>query len=158
MLKSIACCFNVDLAYLRRNYGRYLACSQNVPLVFSPFLVLVPFKMRRPEYENDGATGYVNLIDVTGVTAAEAGAGQDLTRCRVHLKGEHSVPSLFSAKNTSQRLNTGRLAFDRFCALQNSGRATDPLPVVKEGFYNQDNSSKFLGELIRLILKVDFRE
>ncbi len=158
LLKNIAGCYNADLPGLRKNYGRYLDCSQNIPLAFSPFLVLVSVKMRRPKCENDGATGYVNYIDVTGVTDTNEDAGLDSADCYLHLKGGHVIPSLFSEKNTRQRLNTARLALDRFTALQNPGNAGDSLTAVLERLYKLDNSSQVIGDFIQLILKAGFRE
>lgn len=114
--------------------------------------------MRRPECENDGATGYFNRNAVTAVTTAEVFADQDLISCYIHLKGGHSIPSLFSEKNTRLRLNTGSLALDRFMALQNSSNTSDLLPAVLDGLHKQENGNKFLGELISLILKAGFRE
>jgi len=158
LLKNIAVSYNASLALMRKNYGQYLDCGQNVPLPFSPYLVLVPIKMRQPECENDGATGYVNLNDVIEITTAEVPADQDLISCHINLKGGHSIPSLFSEKNTKKRLKTGRLALDRFLALQNSGKESDLLPAVLEGIYNQDNGNRLLGELISFVLKTGSRE
>ncbi len=108
ILKGLAAYFGVDLKATRKKYGQFLHCAISVPLPLSGDVILVPVKMRLPRYENDGATGYINLEDVEKVEEKEDGGERE--KCRLYLKGGHSLPVYTSAKIIRQRLHYGRMA------------------------------------------------
>lgn len=112
VLRQLARYYSVDPAALRKNYGRTLSCSQYVPLPFSVNFILVALKMRRPLTENDSATGYINLSAVEDVIPLSPGESENGVRCLVRLQGGHSLPSLYSLKNTEKRIATGRLSLE----------------------------------------------
>lgn len=58
-LQSAAKVFSTDLTALRRNYQRFLGSKGMVPLPLHSNFILVPFKVRKPQYKDHGATGYV---------------------------------------------------------------------------------------------------
>lgn len=117
VLKNIARHFGADLAALRETYGKLLGCDQNIPLSLSLNLVLVPLKMRKPQFEQDGATGYVSASAVTAITTTEKGEAPETARCLIHLTGGLTVPGLYSKRNTEKRLINGRLALSHYAAL-----------------------------------------
>jgi len=112
VLKAIAAGFNIDLTALRRNLHKIFGRSNSLPLTFTPDLALVPLKMRIPDYENDGATGYINYFDVTGIDEVQdVGPGQP--KCHFKLQGGHTVPCFFSRENMIQRMKIAELAHER---------------------------------------------
>lgn len=117
VLKNIASHFNADLTALRENYGKLLGCGQNVPLPLSLSLVFVPLKMRNPQFEQDGATGYVSACAVTAITTTEKGEEPETARCLIHLAGGFTLPGLYSKRNTEKRLINGRLALSHYALL-----------------------------------------
>jgi len=68
VVKHLACHYSKDLVSLRKNYGELLGITQNVPLPLNLDLVLVPLKTRYPQFEKDGASGYVNVCAVESLT------------------------------------------------------------------------------------------
>lgn len=120
VLSSMVAYYDADLDNLRKNYRTYLNCRQGIPLPLSPRLVLVPIKMRSVVSENDGATGYINLIDYKKVTTVEPSNAAGLAKCRIHLNGNHTLPSLFSRQNIEKRLAYGRQAHERHCTIKNN--------------------------------------
>ncbi len=152
LLKNICAFFNADLTSLRKNYGAYLGCRQYIPLPLSPGLVLVPVKMRRPGYGNDGATGFVNLFDVEKTLKPGPKEGLEEACCLLHLKGGHVLPSLFSLENTERRLNTARVAYDRFLSLQNKNSSTNFLQRNLEELFNEKGFEGLVRSLLMLAL------
>lgn len=120
VLRSMVAYYDADLDNLRKNYRAYLNCRQGIPLPLSPRLVLVPIKMRSVVSENDGATGYINLIDYQKVTTVEPSHAAGPAKCHIHLKGNHTLSSLFSKQNIEKRLAHGRQAHDRHCTIKNN--------------------------------------
>ena len=112
--------YDADLDNLRKNYRAYLNCRQGIPLPLSPRLVLVPIKMRSVVSENDGTTGYINLIDYQQVNTVEPLPAAGPAKCHIHLKGNHTLPSLFSKQNIEKRLAHGRLAHYRHCTIKHN--------------------------------------
>ena len=148
VIKNICAFFNADLTALSDNYGHYLGCKQDVPLPLSPVLVLVRVKMRRPRYENDGATGYFSLRDVTGISAPGPDREQG-TCCLVNLNGGHSVPSFFSKNNVQKRLSRANVALDRFNSLQKRDQDLEQLKELLENEMLADKRIKLLWELLK---------
>lgn len=109
--------FGFDSAELRRIYGSCLGCSQSVPLPLTNYLVLVPLKMRCPEFERDCATGYVNVCAVNSITEAAPSANKNLPKCSLEFEGGSSLPSLFSVKMTEKRLLNGLMTRELFCSM-----------------------------------------
>ncbi len=120
VLKCMVGYFDADLDRLRKNYRTHLGCRLAIPLPLTPRLVLVPIKMRSGISGNDGATGYINLIDCEKLTAVDPSAEKDAPKCLVHLKGNHTLPSLYSLKNTEKRLVKGRQAHFYHCSIKNN--------------------------------------
>ena len=109
--------YGVDGGNATRVHDR-LGCGQIVPLPFASYLVLVPLKMRLPNFVKDCATGYVNLNTVKDVTAADDSRDKKKPRCYVNCEGGSSLPSFISLKATEKKLKLGVLIRDYFCALQ----------------------------------------
>ena len=153
VLKNICACYNADLSSLRSNYGQYLHCKLDVPIPLSPVLVLVSIKMRRPLFENDGATGYVNLLDVTAISPPDPDRDREIS-CLVDLKGGHSLPSLFSEKNVRQRLGMANVALDRFKALQGRARESEQVQKLLDQDPFEDEGSQLFKEIIKALVFV----
>jgi len=150
VIKNICACYNADLKALCANYGKYLHCKQDVPIPLSPALVLIRVKMRRPLYENDGATGYVNLLDVTGISAPGPDREQEVS-CLLDLKGGRSVPSLFSEQNIRQRLAMADVALDRFHALQGRERKNEQILKLLESEMHEEERLKILKVILKVL-------
>ena len=150
VIRNICACYNADLRTLAANYGHYLHCKQDVPIPLSPALVLVRLKMRRPMYENDGATGYVNLRDVTGISAPGPDREQEAS-CLVDLKGGGSVPSLFSEDNVRRRLAMAKLALDRFLALQGRELKNEKIMKLLEDEMHEEEPFKILNVILKVL-------
>ena len=153
VLKNICACYNADLSLLRSNYGQYLHIRQDVPIPLSPVLVLVSIKMRRPLFENDGATGYVNLLDVTGISPPGPDREPEI-RCLVDLKGGHRLPSLFSEESVRQRLSMANVALDRFKALQGRARETEHVQKLLDQDPFEDEDFQLFRELFKAVVFV----
>lgn len=107
-LRRLARSYCLDLEALRRDCGRYLGLSQGMPLPFSPSLILVPLKMRKPVGRHDGSYGYVNCLAAEKLIAA-AGSG----RCRLLLQGGHELECLYTEQTARKRLRSGKILQDR---------------------------------------------
>lgn len=118
MLQNICAYFGCDLVLLRRSYGELLGCSQSAPLPLSLNLVLVPLKMRLPQFEKDGALGFVNFCAVRDILKPEEKVGAEANSCVVLLEGGLSVTVYFSKKCVDSRLAKGRTALTCFSARQ----------------------------------------
>ncbi len=135
VLKAIARYYGADLQALRKNYGAVLGLSQYVPLTLTPKLVLVPLKMRRPAFDQDGAIGYVNVCAVVKAgddsdDDEEAGGGGGAL-CQISLSGGHLIGSHYSLRSTEKRLVGGRLALNHFLTLQRQA-GPERLPLALE--------------------------
>jgi len=124
VLKQIASFYGYELSALRKKYGQLLGCRQNVPLPLNINLVLVPLKMRKPRFEQDGATGYINVCAVKAVESLTHTA-RDLhnretkdAKSLVHLTGGLRLYSYYSTNSTEKRLMSGRLALSHHKLLQ----------------------------------------
>lgn len=159
-LKKIVNFYGFEVSSLHQKYGALLGSKQNVPLPLTASLVLVPLKMRRPRFGQDGAIGYVNACCVEAVEAIEK---TDLNgesksegcsfKCRVCLTGGVNINSLFSAKNTNKRLQAGRQALAHHLALQGEGRFKVKNPgcfaqALEEAPRAGVNNNRLLLELI----------
>jgi len=153
VLKNICACYNADLSVLRSNYGQYLHRNQDVPIPLSPALVLVTIKMRRPLFENDGAAGYVNLLDVTGISPPGPDREHGI-RCLIDLKGGHRLPSLFYEKNIRQRLGMANVALDRFKALQGRARESEQVQKLLDQDPFEDEDFQLFRELFKAVVFV----
>lgn len=152
VLKKIVNYFSKDLTQLSMKYGSLLQCSQSAPLPLYSRLVLVPLKMRRPQFEKDGATGYVNICAVTEITEPEPGMDETI-KCLVHLKGGRNVPCCFSEKRTKRRLWLGKLAREYYLALHKEELDQNPGEVggkaKAKALATLTEISRLLYELLR---------
>ena len=119
VVKHLTCHYSKDLVSLRKNYGELLGITQNVPLPLNLDLVLVPLKMRYPQFEKDGASGYVNVCAVESLTTLpeHEKAMTPEVKCTVQLEGGSSLACLNSKRNTDKRLINGRLALSHYKSL-----------------------------------------
>lgn len=60
-LKLILRYYMIDLGEIRDIYSKYTNSRNLVPIPFDSYNIFIPFKARRPIYENDRAFGYFNL-------------------------------------------------------------------------------------------------
>ncbi len=119
VVQNVCKYFGCDLILLRKSYGEYLGCSQSVPLPLSLNLVLVPVKMRCPQFEKDGALGFLNLCAVKDVVDLEGES--EAGKCRVLLEGGLSITVFYSKRCVENRLAKGRMALTCFSARQGHG-------------------------------------
>ncbi len=131
-LQRIASHFGFDLIMLRQNCGNYLGCPQPVPLPFSPYLVLVPLKMRTPLFAKDGAFGYVNIESVKEIKETGNVKDHTLPKCNIILEEGSSLPGLHSRKVTERNLKNGELARDYFCSLQRRNLEAENMMVMEK--------------------------
>jgi hypothetical protein len=135
VLKAIARYYGADLQALRKNYGTVLGLSQYVPLALTPKLVLVPLKMRKPAFEQDGAIGYVNVCAVVKAGAYngddKSACGDGGALCQISLSGGNQIGSHYSQRSTEKRLVSGRLALNHFLSLQRQA-GSQRLPIALE--------------------------
>ena len=89
-----------------------------MPLPLSVNLVLVPVKTRTPKFEQDGATGYINLCAVDQITPHQTETGTSLHSCLVKLKGGRHLPVLYSTQTTKKRLEKGEQALTSYKAIR----------------------------------------
>lgn len=155
-LNSIAGYYSIDLKSARKNYGFYLNSSLNVPLPFSPKLLLVAVKTRCPKYQNDGATGYVNLHDVTGVEEI-AGNREKEARCLIHLKGGRSLPCYLAYETTKQRQVNARLVEVRYLELHRQEKNSSSPQAVLESM-DKTSWSRLDNEIVMFIMKDGSKE
>ena len=73
LLEAMGRIFAADLAALRHKYQGVLGHKGLVPLPLHCDLVLVPFRVRRVQYKDHGATGYVVLDRVEGLKTVDSG-------------------------------------------------------------------------------------
>lgn len=161
VLKNIVSFYGFEPAALRKKYSELLGTKQNVPLPLTASLVLVPLKMRKPHFDQDGATGYVNVCAVKAVKEESPplkngkGSEETLCGCLVCLNGGSSLRSLFSAQNTNKRLQLGRQALMHHLALQGAPQ----FKLKERGLFAQTPSSALSSEEAanRLLLELLLR-
>ncbi len=109
-----------------------------MPLPLSADLVLVPLKMRRPRFEQDGATGYINSRAVKNVEPFRPANPKRKTntppgiRCLLYLQGGAILHSYYSKQNTEKRLLNGRLALAHYFSLQSRESRGGNGPVIEQ--------------------------
>lgn len=95
-LKRLARQYTIDIVALREAQQKQTVRRQQLPLPFSPHLVLIPLKIRKPRLPKDTTLGYINLFAVKEVLRL----GPSLTQ--LELLGNHETTVLWS-KNTVLR-------------------------------------------------------
>ncbi len=148
MLRNLTCHYSKDLVSLRKNYGELLGITQNVPLPLNLDLVLVPLKMRYPQFEKDGATGYVNVCAVESLTTLpdHEKAMTPEVKCIVQLNGGKSLACLISKRFTDKRLINGRLALSHYKSLHGYKKNTGLDPA--SGLVMEKASSDALDKIV----------
>jgi hypothetical protein len=131
VLKRIAAHYSYTLPALRKTYTELLSGSQSLPLPLTHSLVLVPLKMRAPRFEQDGATGYVNLYAVKAVTPL-ATADSSPHRCHLALKGGINLPVCYTEQGVNKRFKIAKQAADYF-QFKHSVQTSSHAAMVMEG-------------------------
>ena len=138
VLQAIARIFAADLTALRQRYRGYLGRKGLVPLPLHKDLILLPIRVRRVQYKDHGATGYLVLRQIVRVAPDEA-ASQNGTLSRITLKGGVSIKCMEKPATVRKRLTEGaqvREEYERFCSgrtfLPGSEFVRDPL-IAEEG-------------------------
>jgi hypothetical protein len=131
ILKKIAAYYSYTLPALRKTYTELLSGSQGLPLPLTHSLVLVPLKMRAPRFEQDGATGYVNLYAVKAVTPL-ATADSSPHRCHLVLKGGINLPVCYTEQGVTKRFKIAKQAAN-FYRFKHPERTSSHAAMVMEG-------------------------
>ncbi|MEW9123319.1 MAG: hypothetical protein AB2421_11480 [Thermotaleaceae bacterium] len=102
VLRILCKYYTVHIESCREKYGRMLHRRLGVPLPIHSRLLLVPFKMRKPMFNKDGAYGYVNLYDIDRI---EEKRGQGV----ISLQSGVDIPCLHKVHTMQQHINQARL-------------------------------------------------
>lgn len=103
ILKELAKEFAVDLVQIRKNSGEVIGQKQQVPIPFSPELILIPLKVRSPMVEGDGSYGYFSL------EAIERVEGQDNDTSIINIKGKRRLTVLQRNSSVEKWINHGKI-------------------------------------------------
>ncbi len=104
ILSALARVFSRDLVSLREEGGRFLRRKQEVPLVLSPDMILVPIRTRCARCRDDGTTGYLVLDKVSELNEVKEAP----YRSKIIFKGGGEIKSLYNLKTVRNRLNESR--------------------------------------------------
>lgn len=72
VVKAVCSYYQVDQKAAQKASSNYLGKKKWVPLPVHKDLVLVPLRFRQSPFRDAGATGYINLLHVSGCKAASA--------------------------------------------------------------------------------------
>lgn len=95
VIKELASLYQKDLTLIREHAAKALGQKTMLPISITPGITLVPFKVRKPIGQNDGAIGYVFESAVVKLYKAEKGS-------LIKLKGGFEV-SVFENIKTANR-------------------------------------------------------
>lgn len=108
-LKRLARHYTIDLVALREAQQKQTIRRQQLPLPFSPHLVLVPLKIRRPRLPKDTTLGYINLYAVKNVLKISA------SQTQLELLGNHETTILWSKNTVLRYLKQAELCRGPYC-------------------------------------------
>lgn len=95
VIKELAGLYQKDLTLIREHAAKALVQKSMLPISIAPGITLVPFKVRKPIGQNDGAIGFLFESAVINLEKAERGSV-------VKLKGGFEVP-VFENIKTARR-------------------------------------------------------
>lgn len=132
LLQAMARIFAADLTALRKKYSTFLGHKGLIPLPLHSNMILVPFRVRRVQYKDHGATGYVVLDQVDHVQPA-AGMDADEVMSRIQMLGGAAFDCVEKASTIKKRLMEAyqvKKEYSRF----HGGRRIITFPeLVREG-------------------------
>jgi hypothetical protein len=102
VLKAICKHYAVHIEHCREKYGKMINQRLSVPLPIHKDLLLVPVKVRKPMFSNDGACGYINLHGI------EVIQGKDENTVFV-LKNGVEIECIHRLRTVYQHVNNARL-------------------------------------------------
>ncbi|MFT9494644.1 hypothetical protein [Anaerosolibacter sp.] len=102
VLKSICKHYAVHIEHCREKYGKMINQRLSVPLPIHKDLLLIPVKVRKPMFANDGACGYINLHGI------EVIQGKDENTVFV-LKNGAEIECMHRLRTVYQHVNNARL-------------------------------------------------
>lgn len=152
-LQSTARIFASDLTALRQNYQGFLGCKGMVPLPLHRNFVLVPFKVRRPQYKDHGATGYAVLKQIKSVEQAAPVQENDLRgtagcSCvsRLCMTGGIIFESMEKAATLRRRLGEAARVRQEYCRFYGGSSLLSISNLMRESFAEVPEISGALRE------------
>ena len=125
LLQAMARIFAADLKALRENYRNFLGHKGLVPLPLHRNLILVPFRVRRVQYKDHGATGYAVFNKVECVQPPDM-ESSDLAVSRIGMIGGASFECLEKPATIKKRLTEASQVQKEYSRFY-SGRAAYPV-------------------------------
>ncbi len=116
-IRRMARVFTVNVQEARQKYAPLVGQKNLIPLVFEPFLVYVPIKVKTPLIKGDPAYGYFRLRSVLQVAETPG-------LCTLHLEGGQQIAVIQAARTVRTRLRSARKleahALEQLCQVMES--------------------------------------
>jgi len=100
VINAIAQFYQKDLLLIKGHASKTLSQKTMLPISIAPDLILVPFKVRKPIGQNDGAVGYIFHSALLNLEKAPKG-------CILRLKGETQIKVFENLKTAQKRFENG---------------------------------------------------
>lgn len=136
LLQDMARIFATDLTALRHNYRDFLGHKGLVPLPLHKSLILVPFRVRRVEYKDHGATGYAVL---NKIETAEPIKGENANGAlsRIKLSGGITIDCMEMASTVKRRLSEAHQVQKEYYRFTDADRLPSAHDLSRASFFNE---------------------
>lgn len=102
ILSIIAKHYTIHIQACRAKYGKLIHQRLSVPILIHNRLLLIPFKMRKPKFQKDGAHGYINLYAIEEIKEANQ-------YTIIRLKNGIEVTCLHRMRTALQHINKAKI-------------------------------------------------
>ena len=145
ILRLISQYYAVHIGACRRKYGKIINQRLGVPIVINSRLVLMPFKMRKPRFENDGAYGYVNFYDIKEIY-------EDDYHTKIVLNSGVEVLCMQRIRSVKKHMNDTRLIVQNIekDELKREGKSFGKLYASREGVATMEDLARLYIELLEI--------
>ncbi|MDI3534675.1 MAG: hypothetical protein PWQ82_1040 [Thermosediminibacterales bacterium] len=114
IIRLFARYYGVDLKSLRKNYGDVIGQKNSVPLPFTPDLILVPVKMRRPLTPYDGSSGFFTLNEFDKIIEDTV---EGERKVNILLKSGYKLPCLCSKSTVEKHIRNAKIVHQHYLKL-----------------------------------------
>lgn len=128
VLKSICKQYAVHIGHCREKYGKMINQRLSVPLPIHKDLLLIPVKVRKPMFANDGACGYINLHGIETIQ------GKDENTVFV-LKNGTEIECMHRLRTVYQHVNNARLIARQFSLFGDDQEGYDRVHELYEHYH-----------------------
>ncbi|PAB59376.1 competence protein ComK [Anaeromicrobium sediminis] len=136
VLRRICNEYALHLSAFRRRYGKVINKRLGIPIVINEELILVPFKTRKPKFQNDGAYGYVNFHFVKDIV-------EDGRHTKLIMENGHEIQVL-------QRIHSVKRDFNNVKLILNENTKKNPMSYEFGQVATVDHIGRLYMEIMEL--------